>query len=290
MNKLLITLVASCFFALSSEAQIINFSDSTFKQNLLAITVNHQMARGLDGHFTSIDKNQNGEIEQVEADSISELYYNNLVSGTPNDTLCIDELSLFTNLHYLSLDGISIDHFTFSNHNHLRNLKIFDNKFDFTIHLENLPGLDSISFYGLGKKVKEFSLTNVPLKYLNVGFLAEKSWIEAIHSLETLIIPFYNFQNNLPIKLDLSQMNNLRYLDINNKDLHTIYFPVPNKIEYLDISDNFITSFDKTGFNEIKDITIDHNYLKVLDLSGLSTLETLDCSSQNNLLLSGIIP
>lgn len=73
--------------------------------------------------------------------------------------------------------------------------------------------------------------------------------------------------NQTPAGLNLSGLNNLKYLNCNA---------------------NSLTTLNLSGCNSLEEIYLDQNYLTTIDLSGISTLEHLNC--QNNDLTSIILP
>ncbi|PKP16079.1 MAG: T9SS C-terminal target domain-containing protein, partial [Bacteroidetes bacterium HGW-Bacteroidetes-23] len=57
-----------------SQAQVVNFPDDNLKSILLSANNSNHMAYDLSNNVTSIDLNNNGEIELEEAQQIAVLY------------------------------------------------------------------------------------------------------------------------------------------------------------------------------------------------------------------------
>ena len=94
MKKLYFLLVVLCVFV-SSNAQIINFSDAYFKYVLLSSDTHNGIARNISGNCIKIDANNNSEIEINEVLNVYGLSIGNWVLTN------ISEISYFTNLRDL---------------------------------------------------------------------------------------------------------------------------------------------------------------------------------------------
>ena len=103
MKKLYFLLLCSLFFTIA-KAQIVNFSDATFKEKLVlsGIGQNLYVAKNLSGVYFEVDVNKDGEIQISEAMQVS---YLNIVGSTIID---LTGILSFKNLEILYCDNNKI--------------------------------------------------------------------------------------------------------------------------------------------------------------------------------------
>ncbi len=87
--------------------------------------------------------------------------------------------------------------------------------------------------------------------------------------------------------LDLSKLNDLITLTINEAGISDMIYPNTENLEQLNLADNSFESIDLTKFPNLKSLTLSNNNLTTLDISSLDKLEVLGCVSNN---LSEFIP
>ncbi len=62
------------FFAITTYGQIINIPDAVFKTKLVSAAPGNMIAKNVNGNYMTIDVNQDGEIQQSEANQVYKLY------------------------------------------------------------------------------------------------------------------------------------------------------------------------------------------------------------------------
>ncbi|WP_288460511.1 T9SS type A sorting domain-containing protein [uncultured Chryseobacterium sp.] len=119
MNKLLFTLCVGCFSIAYS--QNLNFTDSKFKALLLSSNPGNQIAQNLSGNYIAIDANNDGEIQDSEAQQIKVL--NIKLNGTPAFNNLPDQITdalLFTNMEELYINDTKSAVISFSNNSKIK--------------------------------------------------------------------------------------------------------------------------------------------------------------------------
>lgn len=119
MKKLLFTLCVGCFSTVYS--QNLNFTDAKFKALLLSSSPGNQIAQNLSGNYISIDANNDGEIQDSEAQQIKVL--NIKLNGTPTFNSLPDQITdalLFTNMEELYINNTKSAVINFSNNSKIK--------------------------------------------------------------------------------------------------------------------------------------------------------------------------
>ncbi|GAA5086541.1 hypothetical protein GCM10023210_08520 [Chryseobacterium ginsengisoli] len=119
MNKLLFTLCVGCFSAAYS--QNLNFTDVKFKALLLSSGSGNQIAQNFSGNYIAIDANNDGEIQDSEAQQVKIL--NIKLNGTPTFNNLPDQIIdaiLFTNIEELYVNDTKSAVISFSNNSKIK--------------------------------------------------------------------------------------------------------------------------------------------------------------------------
>ncbi|REC52182.1 MULTISPECIES: T9SS type A sorting domain-containing protein [Chryseobacterium] len=119
MNKLLFTLCVGCFS--TAYSQNLNFTDSKFKALLLSSNPGNQIAQNLSGNYIAIDANNDGEIQDSEAQQIKVL--NIKLNGTPAFNNLPDQITdalLFPNMEELYINDTKSAVISFTNNSKIK--------------------------------------------------------------------------------------------------------------------------------------------------------------------------
>ncbi len=286
-------LLLALFSFCSITAQTITFSDPNFKKKLLSLDGYNNIAKDSDGNNIKIDKNNNKQIEESEALSVSSLKIT--CNGCTNAELItnLSEISYFTNLKDLDCSHNLLVNLDFTK---LQNLETLVSSYNYTKNLQ-VKGLTKLKTLSVGINMLESidvsGLTNLENLYVNANLLKTLK-LEQLHNLKTVsgfgnqltsidIIDSNNLVSlevtrNLLTELNLPQLNLLKDLDCNENKITSLDLSkIPNIIN-LNCSSNKITSLDFKNLKTEK-ITCNLNELTKLDLKGLKTLKYLQCAS-----------
>lgn len=119
MNKLLFTLCVGCFS--TAYSQNLNFTDSKFKALLLSSNPGNQIAQNLSGNYIAIDANNDGEIQDSEAQQIKVL--NIKLNGTSAFNNLPDQITdalLFPNMEELYIHDSKSAVISFTNNSKIK--------------------------------------------------------------------------------------------------------------------------------------------------------------------------
>ena len=134
-------------------AQVINFSDVSFKSKLLEANATNTIAKNLSGIYFNIDTNTNGEIEQNEALQVSSL---NVSSSNISSVV---GLSYFTNIQSFYCESNSLTNLEVSSLTNLRNLNCSGNNLQ-SLDVTNNHNL--FSLYCVGNNLSTLNLNECP--------------------------------------------------------------------------------------------------------------------------------
>lgn len=119
MKKILFTLCVGCFS--TAYSQNLNFTDSKFKALLLSSNPGNQIAQNLSGNYMAIDANNDGEIQDSEAQQIKVL--NIKLNGTPTFNNLPDQITdalLFPNMEELYVHDTQSAVISFTNNSKIK--------------------------------------------------------------------------------------------------------------------------------------------------------------------------
>jgi len=233
------------FVTLVGNAQIIEIPDASFKSELVG-----DLCVDTDGDGTldsSVDTNNDGEIQITEAESVTSMWLFN------NNATTLEGLQFFTNLErltlYFLLDLESLDVTPLTNLVHLE--------------IEDCLNFESLNASGL---------TNLETVICQGGGLNAID-LNGCINLKTL-----NISNSYGITtLDLSDFTNLEYLDVNQSQLTNLNLNGLINLEHLDVSMNFQLPLDLDGLTNLEYLDCSSTQSFSLDVSGLANLTTLIC-------------
>ncbi len=234
-------------------SQNINFTDQNFKQFLVNVKVENKNAIDINGNYTTIDLNNDGEIQVSEAENIGSLFTS--YNKTFND---INGIEFFKNLTYLNID--SAKNLTSVN---LKNLS----KLNF-LSAQYLDNLESLSLSDCSN-LEELRLVTPKLNSLN---LSNNSL------LKTLLILDSNIQS-----LNLSQNKNLSNVQISSPNLTTINLENLSLLTTLVIRENNLKDCHFSNAVNLKTLTIsDASSFNTLDINNNLELQKVAIEKTNS--------
>ncbi len=240
------------FFLSTASAQIINFSDANFKAKLLQANSSNTIAstdtpnsQGVVNVYHTIDTNNDGEIQEVEANAIKYL------SITLSDIVNLEGISFFENLEALRCGGNQLVSLDLDGLTSLRYLDCIYNELS-SIDVSDLSALEILNCkYNLLTSVDISGLTN----------------------LQT-----YDCSGNQLTTIDSNGLTNLQNLDCNSNQLTSINLGVQQNLLTLNCSYNQLTSIDVSGLTNLQSFNCRDNQLVSMNLNTTQSLVTLNCS------------
>ena len=316
MRNTLFLATALFLMSIMTKAQNVSIPDINFKNKLLSASPNNSVAKDLNGNFFKIDVNNDGEIQQIEAQNVSNLSVSssqiqdltgiqsfiNLVgldcSFNKLKTLDLTFLNKIASLicYENSLETITTDNFTnlktiecqnnqLTNLNlkgtrDLQSLRCYNNKLT-SLNLFENKGL--LYLYCGFNKIESLNLSNMPLLTI---IDCESNLLNTLDLTNSENINSINCNKNLLKTIDISKLTYLLSLKCSNNSLQNLSLP-GFRIYELDCSFNAIDDLDTSNF-KLREVNVSNNNISVLDLSRSTNLTKLDCSS--NKLTSLVIP
>ncbi len=298
-----------------TQAQIVNIPDTNFKAILLNIEATDNIAFDLNNNPTSVDLNDNGEIEVLEAQLISRLYLfcsncdnsekiNNL-SGIENfsnlTTLGIND-QLITNINLLPVSLVSLgvsngflNSLDVSYLTNLTNLSCSYNPLNSLIlpysiqYLEcfenNLTSLDlSNATQLIDISIGSNSVSALNLSNSNLLFRCTLSNMPLTNiTFNSNYLRFLYLNDTLLSSLDLTLTQDLFQVELKNNNLSSLILPTVNNLTELYIQNNELNTIDLFNLQSLKVFHCQNNYFSLLDLSNSPELRNLKCSNNPNL-------
>ncbi|AZA57184.1 hypothetical protein EG350_08315 [Chryseobacterium shandongense] len=239
-----------------AKAQIINFSDANFKAKLLSSSPSNTIAKDLSGNYFAIDANNDGEIQQTEADAVGELQVvesDSVICANTN----IQGISSFTQIKKIKIDYAFpvVNPLTIANLQELQEIDFISSIWNWvpTYTVVNINNCNNLKKYkGSGFPI----FTNTPLVE-DVKLLAN-----AEDSVAAL------FKNTL---LSLETLTNLKIL----------YFDVLN-IQY-----NSIYAINLSHHNKIESFIIQEAHGSQLSIRVFNKVDLSHCSQLKNVSIHG---
>ena len=247
---------------------IVNIPDANFKAKLLAASTTNLIARSLAGNFFKIDINNDGQIQQSEALSVSELN----IKGTFNNSISdLTGIQNFENLNYLDCSNNNLSSLDVSSLINLFSLNCSYNKLT-TLNISKLFNLRSLNCRdnllnslsaSSSVNLTELICTSNKLTSLNVSSLV---------NLQSLYCGF-----NLLSSLDVSSLFNLRILDCSNNKLSALNVSPLAFLNSLNCSVNTISKLDCSKNRSLKALFIANSGLVELFIkNGSNDMVNLD--------------
>lgn len=260
-------------------AQIVSIPDANFKIKLLGAASTNTIAKNLEGNFFKIDANNDGEIQQSEANNVSELALNLDLNGQSYKISSVIGITNFTNLTRLDLRNNKIVTLNISGLAYLTFIDCSNNsQYLASLSIENLPLLETLNCLSAGSNVTNptYSFLNLPsLKTIRANSCRFYSnTLDNIISLEN----FYGISGfkSTVTALDLSNKPNLKIVELNNNNLQTLTLANNNTIQTLKLAGNSLTTFNKNLFTDLQILDLSWNKLNSLDVSGMTSLADLN--------------
>jgi len=288
MKKLILLYV---LFTAAAQAQTVNFTDTTFKAQLLQAAVTNDIAKDANDNNIKIDSNNNGEIENSEALAV----YSLSVGG--NNIADFTGIKSFSNLKKLTILTCPATVLDIADMGSLKNLKItmpqlqtlvfsgvnleglgIYNAMITTLDLRHMSNLVSVTtmetlqlidcnFAGLS------NLSSVtidgPVKYFDAtGTIMSRS---PSYVYPTVVSLKFNASNNLDPRIDMLAPN-LNYLEIHN---------TPQNITWITINNTALTSINLINCQTLIELAIFDSPLNTIDVTQLPRLETLALHNTN---------
>ncbi|WP_309641029.1 T9SS type A sorting domain-containing protein [Flavobacterium sp.] len=280
------------FCSLTSNAQNVNFADSSMKIYLVNnATVDTDNDDYPDAY---VDVNHDGEIQVTEATAVTSLYINyfnatfgivdidgiqefsNLKLFKSNvmvDYSAVNSLSL---LEVLDISSANITSLSLSGLVHLKSFICSNGRF-VSLNLSGLPSLET--FLCRGNDLTSLNLTGLTsLKTLDCAF----NQLSSLNvSNQTNLIDL-KCGYNLFTTLDLSQNINLENFECNKFNGTSMNFPALPLLKTVRFTGDSLLSVDVTQLNALEDLSCPFSTnLNVLTLGNKPFLKTLYCSGGN---------
>lgn len=255
-NLFYITLLFTAF----ANAQIVPIPDANFKAKLLSADVTNQIAYG-NGGYMKIDVNEDGEIQELEAQAVDSLnvYNSNIID--------LIGITSFNNLKKLDCSNNQIASLDLINNILLAELFCSSNLLP-NLNLNGLVNLTSI--YCNGNQLTNLNLnglSNLNILYVGQNFITSLSINGSETSLVNLSCDF-----NLLNTIDVSPYINLQYLNCSNNNLNTLVVSTLENLVYLNCGSNQLATLDITSLVELTHLDISNNFLTTIDVSNNSLL------------------
>lgn len=282
-----------------TNAQIINIPDATFKAKLLSANSSNNIAStenisntGGVTNFTSIDTNNDGEIQISEALLIKYLNVGPDQSSNSNISNLIG-IEAFINLEALYCNNGKLTNLDVSDLTNLKRLKCNGNFFLASLNLSNLINLEYLDcstnqLTNLNVSdlinLKELNCSFHQITSLNLSNLTNLTDIDCgfgnITSLNlTNVINLENldFRTNLVDNLDVSDLINLKYLNCSSNNLISLDVSNLINLKGLNCSTNELNSIDLFNLVNLMNLNCRDNQLTDLDVSNLINLIYFEC-------------
>lgn len=264
MKKILLLLLLICGFA---NAQIINIPDATFKAELLTASPTVEKALNFSDQWIKIDANNDGEIQQSEAEQVKLLAISEFLIFNVNG------IDGFSNLESLRITTSLITTLNVSGLANLKSLTCLNMPILSTLNIDGATNLTTLSLY---------SLPNITT--LNMGNLTNLTKLNcfgtSIVSLNVSGLPnlaeiLYS-GNQLTTSMNLNQLPSLTKLDCAFNNLNVLTANDLTALTDLNCSGNQLTNLN--GFPNLIKLNCESNKLTALNVSSLTDLTELYCA------------
>ncbi|MBP1165470.1 MULTISPECIES: DUF7619 domain-containing protein [unclassified Chryseobacterium] len=272
-----IYLIISMMIFAMFQAQNVNIPDPAFKNFLLAADYSNGYAKDQYGSSIPVDTNNDGIIQQSEANNIvklSDLYYGNRVY-----IQSIEGIKSFTNLTDLYLFGTSVSAVDVSTMTNLIALAINYNSQLTSLNIAGCTSLATMS--SEHNNITGYNLQSNSLKSLLINNLNSAQPINAINvslcpNLKSLEINKTNVQS-----LDFSNMSNLEWLQIrNSSSTNNINLTGCTNLNNLGIySCNALTTLQLHNLQNLDTVYLSQSPISTLSLVGTTNIESLGLQS-----------
>lgn len=238
MTKKIFSFILFSIFTISF-SQNINIPDTYFKNLLIGANSSNYFAKDLNGLYTKIDLNGDGEIQLAEAENISYL-------AITYDTNIIDitGIEAFKNLTELNIEHTTkLKNLPLSNNTKLKKIKGLYNQALENINIDNCVLLEDLDLFDT--KINSVNLTNNT-------------------SLKKLVITG-NYTS-----LDLSKNINLKEIRIGSDYLKSLNLNNCNLLAKIRIDGDDLTAFNFSNLQGLRSITFATTKMSSIDFSSSS--------------------
>jgi hypothetical protein len=272
-----IYLIISMMIFAMFQAQNVNIPDPAFKNFLLTADYSNGYAKDQYGSSVPVDTNNDGIIQQNEANNIvklSDLYYGNRVN-----IQSIEGIKSFTNLTELYLFGTSVSTVDVSTMTNLIALAINYNSQLTSLNITGCTSLATMS--SEHNNITSYNLQSNSLKSLLLSNLNSSQPINAINvslcpNLKSLEINKTTIQS-----LDFNNMSNLEWLQIrNSSSTNNINLTGCTNLNNLGIySCNALTALQLHNLQNLDTVYLSQSPISTLSLVGTTNIESLGLQS-----------
>lgn len=249
MKPKLFYLLCFFLFSMGMKAQNINIPDANFKAKLLSSSTTNPVAKDLSGNYFAIDANNDGQIQQSEANQVGALVITSYTNSNPIQNY--QGILSFTNIK-----TVHIDYYNLPNNNlNISGLNL----------LENVD----ISFQGTSSTPGILSINNCPnLKNLKVGVITLQNITNtpSVKNIELNIYPSGSIQNILN---DLGNLSNLERIKLSSSGIYS--------------AGTTAGTLNLSYHQFLKEVDIDYLNLNELNLSHCNLLDTVAIKMEYNL-------
>lgn len=264
-------------FGLHVHGQIVNIPDANFKAKLLSANSSNQIASteipdqyGYVTNYNSIDTNNNGEIEESEAELITVL---NIYESNIYDLTGIE---YFSNLITLRCKNIQITNLDLTQLANLYFLDCGDNQLS-TLNITQNSNLKYLYCYN-----SQLSDLNISQNLNLVLLQCSGNQLSSLNLSQNINLTSLGCSNNLLTTLDVSMLNNLNFLSCRGNQLSNLDVTQNLVLGFIECQNNELINLDVTQNLNLIDLNCKNNQLTNLDISQNINLRHLLCS--NNLL------
>ncbi|UPQ78188.1 T9SS type A sorting domain-containing protein [Flavobacterium azooxidireducens] len=278
-----------------SQAQVVNFPDDNLKSILLSANNSNHMAYDLSNNVTSIDLNNNGEIELEEAQQIAVLYLSCEYCDENLKINSVEGIEYFSNLRHLDVSFNSIT--TINSLPTSLGVLTIDYNLLNSLNIENLTNLGylSCSFNPLNSLIIPNSIQNLNCfeNNLTILDLSNASQLYELSTGNNNISSLDLSNSHILFRIDISNTpltnisinsNHLRFLYINDTNLEDLNLTQTEDLWQIYLTNNNLSTLLLPEANNIMELYVQNNNLTNLDLSTLYSLRVFHC--QNNNLVS----
>ena len=252
-----------CTFSSLATSQIINIPDADFKDRLVSTTVLSQNAKDLNGNYTKIDLNNDGEIQINEAENLSYL------SVSSSGIKSLAGIEKFINLTFLNCGANSLTNLDLSGNTKLITLEASANYVLKTVNVSNNILLEKLNL--AANNLQEIDVT----KNSNLlDFSCFGNFTDLNLSLNSKLKKLYLTGDSL-INLNLNGCIALTDADIRSNSIINLAITNAPNINTLSIKSNSLTNLNLSGIQFLNSLTLENLPSSSLDLSGNIELKSL---------------
>ena len=297
-----------------SNAQIVNIPDATFKAELLAASPTVQKALNFSDEWIKIDANDDGEIQESEAQQVKLLALSEFMIFN------VTGIDGFSNLESLRITTSLITTLNVSGLTHLKSLTCLNMQILSTLNVNGATDLTSLSLYSLpnittlnigtltnltklnclGTSIVSLNVSNLPnleeILYSGNATTTSMS-LNGLPSLTKLDCAYNNLSTLTATGLTaLTELNcsgnklanlngfpNLVKLNCENNDLTSLNVSSLTALTELYCGGNELTSLNVNGLANLTTLMCNFNKFVTFSLNGLPNLVQLDCGNNNEL-------